>query len=72
MKLPSYVLYLDDERDIGNAIIVTLKEGYTFSDGDGCGVMGFDTMQDVRRALKRSNILVAEKSPAADGILSPV
>lgn len=37
------ILHWDDERDIGNGIIVTLKEGFCFY--DDCGVMGFDTPQ---------------------------
>jgi hypothetical protein len=48
------ILHLDDERKIGNSIIVTLIEGYRFV---GCGdaetVCGFDTMADVRKAMKK-------------------
>jgi hypothetical protein len=34
-KLP-YVMYVDDERDCGNSIIVMLKDGYEFVADPGC------------------------------------
>lgn len=40
---------LDDERDIGNGIIVTLRPGHFFY--DDCGVMGFDTPAEALDAL---------------------
>lgn len=37
----------DDERHIGNGIIITLKSGYYWShDSHGLHVMGFDTVQE--------------------------
>ena len=44
------VAHWDDERDIGNGIIVTLRPGYFFY--DDCGVMGFDTVRSAREALR--------------------
>ncbi|UOK73933.1 hypothetical protein [Ancylobacter polymorphus] len=44
------VAHWDDERDIGNGIIVTLRPGYVFY--DDCGVMGFDTVRAAREALR--------------------
>ena len=45
----------DDERSIGNSLIVTLKQGWRFSE-DGEHVRGFDTkreaMTDVRAAVR--------------------
>ena len=40
-KLP-HVLAVDDERSIGNSIIVTLKTPFCFMTEKGCGVRGFD------------------------------
>ncbi|MCG8274041.1 hypothetical protein MIC97_21385 [Aquamicrobium sp. NLF2-7] len=40
---------MDDERDIGNGIIVTLRPGHFFY--DDCGVMGFDTPAEALDAL---------------------
>ncbi|MCB0136635.1 MAG: hypothetical protein KDD75_16135 [Caldilineaceae bacterium] len=43
------VEHWDDERDIGNGIIVTLRPGHFFY--DDCGVMGFDTLAEALDAL---------------------
>lgn len=68
MKLPKHVLHLDDETELDHGYIVTLRDGYTFKDEPDCGVRGFDTMAEVRQAIKLSNIIktaAAEKSSAA-------
>lgn len=44
----SWVAEVDDEREAGSSIIVTLREGYEFACNAGCGVQGFDTVE--RRA----------------------
>jgi hypothetical protein len=44
------VEHWDDERVLGNGIIVTLRQGYVFY--DDCGVMGFDTPREARVALR--------------------
>ncbi|MCG8273931.1 hypothetical protein MIC97_20825 [Aquamicrobium sp. NLF2-7] len=44
------VEYWDDERALGNGIIVTLRPGLFFY--DDCGVMGFDTSAEARAAIK--------------------
>ena len=44
------VEHWDDERAIGNGIIVTLRPGHFFYD-DG-GVMGFDTVTEARSAVR--------------------
>jgi hypothetical protein len=48
-SLMSYVEHWDDERSIGNGILVTLKPGYFFY--DDCGVMGFDTHKEAYTTL---------------------
>jgi hypothetical protein len=55
-KLP-WVLFVDDERELDNSIIVTLKNGYTFKDDPGCGVMGFDTIKELIDGTKKSKII---------------
>ena len=45
------VEYWDDERDIGNSLIVTLHYGWRFSE-DGEHVRGFDTVREANRAVK--------------------
>lgn len=42
----------DDERAIGNGIIVTLKPGIYFY--DDCGVMGFDDERSARTAISKA------------------
>lgn len=44
------VEHWDDERAIGNGIIVTLRPGHFFY--DDCGVQGFDTEREARAAVR--------------------
>lgn len=67
MKLPKWVAHIDDETSLDHGYIVTLANGCTFKDEPDCGVRGFDTMAEVKQAIKASNILkaAAQKSTAA-------
>ena len=67
MKLPNHVAYIDDETGLDHGYIVTLANGCTFKDEPDCGVRAFDTLAEVKQAVKASNILkaAASKSPAA-------
>ena len=51
-----YVLQVDDERDIGNSIIVTLADGWYFCDDPNCGVMGFDTATEAKSGTSRESV----------------
>lgn len=51
-----WIRFIDDERDIGNSLIVTLKDGWRFKDGDKEGVRGFDTMSELKADTKKSNV----------------
>lgn len=51
LKGDQRILHLDDERSIGNGIIIMLKEGYVFY--DDCGVIGADTPMEALREMKR-------------------
>ncbi|WP_157016862.1 hypothetical protein [Mesorhizobium xinjiangense] len=44
------VEHWDDERELGNGIIVTLRLGHFFY--DDCGVMGFDAVKDALSAIR--------------------
>ncbi len=57
MKFPDYVSHVDDERELDHGFIVTLKAGYSFADEADCGVRGFDTMREVREAIKKQNVI---------------
>lgn len=66
MKLPKHVAHIDDETDIDyHGYIVTLAAGYTFRDEPDCGVRGFDTMRELKEAIKRENVIFAAPNQAA-------
>jgi hypothetical protein len=48
---------IDDERDIGNAIIVTLHKHYYFADEPNCGVRGFDTIKELKEGIRSANMI---------------
>jgi hypothetical protein len=54
MRLPAIVEHWDDERTLGNGIIVTLKPGHFFD--DDCGVRGFDTIREARAAVAKVKV----------------
>ena len=50
------VLFFDDEREIGNSIIVTLNYGWRFmTDTAPVHVEGFDTMREANQAIKEAS-----------------
>ena len=53
----SWIAYIDDERELGNSIIVTLAEGWFFVDEPDCGVRGFDTVGEVRQQTARNAVV---------------
>jgi hypothetical protein len=66
MKLPKHVSHVDNESSLDHGYIVTLASGYTFADEPDCGVRGFDTMQELREAIKLKNVIfAADKLTAA-------
>jgi len=56
-KTRPWIAFIDDERSIGNSIIVTLEDGYQFADNLGCGVEGYDTVEQVRAGTQKDNII---------------
>lgn len=55
-----YVEHWDDERDIGNGIIITLHYGYSFENAEHCGVMGFDTVTEAKARTRRKAIYLCD------------
>jgi hypothetical protein len=51
-----WVAHIDDERDDGNSIIVTLDEDFVWDDEKDCGVRGFDTVKEVEQATQRNSV----------------
>lgn len=52
-----WIAHIDDERDIGNSLIVTLAPGWHFVDGECEGVRGFDTFSELKTDTKKSNVV---------------
>ncbi len=52
-----WINYIDDERDIGNSIIVTLQNDWFFADEQTCGVKGFDTVGELKSGTKSSEVV---------------
>ena len=50
------VMFVDDEREIGNYIIVTLNNGWRFTDGEYSAehVRGFDTVKEARDGVNKA------------------
>ncbi len=44
----------DDERSLGNSLIVSLKPGWQWPDEEGAHVRGFDTVKEARVALRQT------------------
>lgn len=55
-KIPEHVEFWDDERKIGNSLIVTLEPGLSFEEREHCGVRGFDTIKAALRAVARKRL----------------
>jgi hypothetical protein len=52
-----WIAHIDDERNIGNSIIVTLHEGWYFEDIKNCGVNGFDTVAEVKAGTTKARVI---------------
>lgn len=52
-----WIAHIDDERNEGNSIIVTLAKGWDFEDEQGCGVRGFDTVAEVKIGTTKANVV---------------
>jgi hypothetical protein len=52
MNIPKHVAHWDDERDIGNGIIVMLHLGWSFEQSHE-GVRGFDTVTEAREGTRK-------------------
>lgn len=46
------VMSVDDERELGNGVIVMLRDGYEYVADPGCGTRGFDSFSEALREVK--------------------
>ena len=54
-KYAARVEHWDDERAIGNSLIVMLKDGWHWpQDSEGCHTYGFDTVAEAVRGLRKT------------------
>lgn len=51
LQMHKRVEYIDDERAVGNSIIITLKQGWTFGDGPDNRVTGANNVADAWRVV---------------------
>lgn len=63
-KARSWIAHIDDEREDGNSIIVTLANGFDFADDPGCGVKGFDTVAEVRDGTRKTDVIAKAQALA--------
>ena len=52
-----WIAYIDDERNEGHSIIVTLSDGWFFTDEPNCGVRGFDAVAEVRAGTQKNCVV---------------
>jgi len=50
-KYAARVGFCDDERDLGNGIIITLESGWNFDGEHGLHVFGEDTIKELMASL---------------------
>jgi hypothetical protein len=60
VTLPKHIQFWDDERGIGNGIIVTLQWGFSFYAGEHLGVAGFDSLTEARAKTRRKDVFPCE------------
>ncbi len=51
-KYQARVMFWDDERSLGNALIIILNDGWRFTMGDAPHVIGVDTVSGALEALR--------------------
>jgi len=52
-----WIAHIDDERNEGHSILVTLARGWDFEDERGCGVRGFDTVAEVKAGTTKASVV---------------
>jgi hypothetical protein len=64
-KKRQWISHVDDERNIGHGIIVTLKKGWFFNDGEKEGVRGYDTLTEAKKDTSKTNVSERKTNPTA-------
>lgn len=61
LRKKKWIEYIDDEREIGNSIIITLKIGWFFKIDPGCAVYGFDSVIDAVKGTRKKDVYYSEE-----------
>jgi hypothetical protein len=51
-----WIAHIDDECDLGNGYVVTLKQPFCFVDDPTCGVRGFDTFLELKTGTIKTSV----------------
>ena len=51
-----WIAHIDDECNLGNGYIVTLKEPFCFVHDPTCAVRGFDTISELKSGTTKSSV----------------
>lgn len=54
LRADERIQWVDDERQIGNGVLVTLKQGWTWEAGDDVRTRGEDTLTEMLRAMREA------------------
>jgi hypothetical protein len=57
LRKRNWIEHIDDERNLGNGIIISLRKGWVFESDPSCGVRGFDTVKEAIEETKRDCVL---------------
>ena len=58
--MQNHIEHWDDERDIGNGVIVMLKYGWAFEPTGGEHARGFDTVAEARHATAKKRLFACK------------
>lgn len=67
LRARPWVAFVDDERGLGNSIIVTLKDQYVFVCDPECGVRGFDTVGGAMNGTRACEVKLKHFPAVAKG-----
>lgn len=57
IKSRHWVLHVDDERGIGNGVIIMLIDDCFFVSDPDCGTKGFDTLKEAEEGTRKKNVI---------------
>lgn len=55
-----YVAHVDDEREHGNGLVVSLMEGWFFTDNPDCSIRTFKSVTEMAAFCRKTNVFYSE------------